>query len=821
MDQMVLQNGTRSSGGGSSSLTPSLSSSSSSTSSSVPIGAAARLSSSSSHSHQPSSDPCRTKQQEVDDNNADAATAAISPSIFSGSYCPSVGANTARTTSQTTVGTRATAATDRENGGVRHNHVSGITDSALQHFYDAMALLDPETKEAYAKAQARCSQAVWRHECCPCYFVRACRFNPWDAAVRMCAYWKERIRVFGEEEDDRAFEAMTLGTESVPPTGLTEGDVKLFETGTFQVLPKDGTGRTVLFVDEAELEPGMLDQPASRLRVLWYVLHASCLAGGGENAHRLVVLCACYRPPSGGQYSASTLQFSAGAVKCPQVLPIAVDSIHLLTLQPKTGTGALINIILAGAAAMLGSYLSSLTHVHHGTTRRRRPYVNALEEETHAKQVLLWKLLDVGFTGKGLPYWAGGFFEFHDFVAWARRRRRFEQKAFWNADQRTQQRRNVNRAHSRKKRKRRHEELGDLHEQASTLRRENERAKSVHAHLEQLVAGAIETVAQAHAGPPQAARIATGNMTRPATDGPESSLDQFLQHPRLPNALEPDPIAPTRMASIAASTSGPHGSLFSDPSNTLQFSGGVKLPFDQGPFVSGGTADRTFHDAAFAEGFRPAQPPLEFENAPSDCAWNCQSSVSSTPRESTTTQPSELGLCRTPPVLLDGTVSAPAGVALPSSLSECDNFCSPGAAPTSDAPADGLARPRPDRAGPTGTNHSTAHLLRAMLQHLHHHQPQSHAVSEANTMPSERVQGVCHVGALDPDGHRVPFRPQAQSRSWQLLLPSPAAGGETGSRAEVWTGNVSVGDGSGSWNNRSVTDDGRVDVSMLFDLDWP
>jgi hypothetical protein len=591
-------------------LTRSLSSSSSS---SVPVGAAAPLLSPSHAHQQPSADPWRKEQQEVDNNaDADAATAtAISPSIFSGSYCPSVSvaANTTRTTSQTTAGgTRATAATDRENGGVRHNHVSGITDSALQHFYDAMALVDPETKEGWTQAQARCSQAVLRHECCPCYFVRACRFNPWDAAVRMCAYWKERIRVF--EEEDRAFEALTLGTEAAPPTGLTEGDVKLFETGTFQVLPKDGTGKTVLFVDEAELEPGMLDRPASRLRVLWYVLHA-CLAGGGENAHRLVVLCACYRPPSGGQYSASTLQFGAGAVRCPQVLPIAVDSIHLLTLQPKTGTGAIINVILAGAAAMLGSYLSSLTHVHHGTTRRRA-YANALEEETHAKKVLLWKLLDVGFTGKGLPYWAGGFFEFHDFVAWTRRRRRFEKKAFWSAEQRTQQRRDANKAHSMKKRKRRHEELGDLHEQASTLRRENERAKSVHARLEQLVAVAIETVAQAHAGPPQAARIPAGNMTRQATAGPESSLDPFLQHPSLPNALEPDPIAPTRVASIAASK-GSFGSLFSEPSNTLQWSEGMNMPqSDQVTLLSSGTSDRTFRDVAFADGCRWVSPKTAF-----------------------------------------------------------------------------------------------------------------------------------------------------------------------------------------------------------------
>jgi hypothetical protein len=643
-----------------------------------------------------------------------------------------------------------------------------------------MSLVDSDKKEGWTKAQAKCSQAVLRHECCPCYFMRACQFNLWDAAVRMCSYWKERIDVF----EDRAFEALTLGSEAVPPTGLTEEDVKLLETGTFQVLPKDRSGKTVLFVDEAELEPRMLDRPASRLRVLWYVLHA-CLASGGENAHRLVVLCACYRPPSGGQYSASTLQFSAGAVKCPHVLPIVVDSIHLLTLQPKTGTGALIDVLLAAAAAMLGSYLCSLTHVHHGTTRRRA-YANDLEEETHAKKVLLWKLLDVGFTGKGLPYWAGGFFEYHDFVAWTRRRRRFEKKAFWDAEKLVQQRRNVNRAHSRKKRKRRHEELGDLQEQAATLRRENERAKSVRAHLELLVAGAIETVAQAHAGPPPT-MIPTINVTRASTTLPESSLDPF-QHSSLRNSLEPDPIAPTRMASIPASN-GPHGSLLSDPSNTLQLSGGVKPQLDNGTSLSSRATELPFHAVACAEGFRPGQLPDEFENRPSDFTWNFQSSFA---RESTTMQISDLEVRRAPPVL-DCTVTADAGAALPSSLSEIGSVLIPVAAPTSDAPADSPTQPRHDRALPHRTNPATESLLRAMLQH----QPQSHSVSEASTMPSESVQGFCHVGALDPDARGVPFRPQAQSKQWQFPGPADGVGNGDG-RAEGWS----------------------VDVSMLFDRDW-
>jgi hypothetical protein len=686
--------------------------------------------------------------------------------MFSGTYCPSVAANTALS-SKLTLGTAATGETDCVNGGVKHRHVAGITDASLRHFHDAMALVDADTKAGWTKAQATCSSAVLQHECCPCYFVRACQFNPWNAAVRMCSYWKERIDLF----EDRAFEPMALGSEAVSPTGLTEEDVKLFETGTFLVLPKDRAGKTVLFVDEAELEPTMRDRPASRLRVLWYVLHAACLAStgsGGDNAHRLVVLYACYRPPGGGQFGASTWQFSAGAVRCPQVLPIVVDSIHLMTLQPKSGTGPLINVILAAAAAMLGNSLCGLTHVYHGTTRPRK-YVNALEEETSAKQVLLWKLLDAGFTGKGLPYWAGGFFEYQDFVAWTRRRRRFEQKAFWTAEQRTRQKRDTNKAHSRKKRRRRHEELDDLQEQATKLRLENERAKSVNARLEQLVAAAVGAVAQVQAqGGSQPAKIPAFDPTRePTITLPESSsYDPFE-----PLSLESIPIAP----SLASSDVGSSESEF-----------------------------------------RSGLPTLETNiSSPSDYTWHCQSSSLSSTREPATMPPSVTGAALVPPIF-HRRFSAHAAVTLSSTLSESRNASIPVGAPTGcTAFADRPTQSCPDRAVPTFTDHATALFLRAMRRH----QPQS--FSEANTTPSEsHTQGSLHVPGEGPSDHRVAVRPHAQQPPPPRQFPSPC-GGEIG-RAEVWgESNSTAVANSCDRQNGSMSDDGCVDVSVLFDLGWP
>jgi hypothetical protein len=424
----------------------------------------------------------------------------------------------------------------------------------MHAFRDAMELIDPVEKAGWVLAQTACHPAVLEHECCPCYFLVACSGNPWDAAARMCAYWKERISLFG----DRAFEALTLGSDVASPTGLTREDVQSFETGSLRVLPCDRNGRSVIYYDDSVLEPDMAGQTKSRLRVLWYILQAAYTSGEAQ-CHRMVIMFACYQPPLYGRYAGSVWRFSSECNMFPKALPIVLDSLHLLTLSTKTGNDGIIKFIVAATAEMAGSYVSSFLRLLHGAANRGT--LEAAQADYEAKQNLFHQLRDLGFTKKGLPEFAGGLFTLEDFRVWARRRRRIEQKVFWTAEQRAQQKREVNRIHSRQKRRRRRDELKDLQHEVACLEMQNLQAKSTRDYLEQLLKEANDVVE----GVSKGLVVESGQvfdhrhstsadwMFDPSQD-PHESKDEPLPF-GIHATPEPDPIAPPFKTNVADPTS--------------------------------------------------------------------------------------------------------------------------------------------------------------------------------------------------------------------------------------------------------------------------
>jgi hypothetical protein len=57
-------------------------------------------------------------------------------------------------------------------------------------------------------------------------------------------YWKVRVELFGE---DRAYLPLTLTGDGA----LTEGDMEVFRTGVFMILPKTVHGKPTLFHDRS------------------------------------------------------------------------------------------------------------------------------------------------------------------------------------------------------------------------------------------------------------------------------------------------------------------------------------------------------------------------------------------------------------------------------------------------------------------------------------------------------------------------------------------------------------------------------------------
>jgi hypothetical protein len=467
-----------------------------------------------------------------------------------------------------------------------HFHAGGVTDDALRAFRDAMDLVEPGAKAGYVRARATCRECVLVHECCPCHFLAASDLNPWAAAARMCSYWNERISLFGE---DRAFAALTLGSCGAPPTGLTPEDVRVFERGTMMALPADKHGRSVIYYDDRALDPDMAENTLSRLRVLWYIFQAAYTSGEAM-AHRVVVLIECHFPPLGGRYGPAAWRFSRACRKFPTALPIVVDSIHLLTLSSRTGSGLFIKLVIGAATEMAGGYLSTLVRMHHG--RARFGTVDPVQADREAKQSLLRELRGLGFTPRGLPEFAGGLYTAdEDFGAWARRRRRREHKLFWTSAQRAQQKRDVNKIHSRQKRMRRVLEAEELREEAQQLEIANVRARTVGDILEMLVAEANAVVkrlkrgdgddgdagddwtASSHKHRRSASQawafeehlrgaegLAEGSSSSAAAPATELDVKMLA-------ALEPDPIAPNCLPSVAQ----PHD--------------GGAAPWLRGPFV--------------------------------------------------------------------------------------------------------------------------------------------------------------------------------------------------------------------------------------------
>ena len=361
-------------------------------------------------------------------------------------------------------------------GGCRpHVHVCGMTNDSLQHCYEALELIDPAKKERWEQARERCSPRVLEHECCPCYFLAVSQSNPWDAAQHLCRYWDERVNLF----EERAFQALTSGYGGEDPTGLSKEDVEILETGFVQLLPSDAEGRSIYYGEHSRLLPHMYPNTKGRLRVTWYVFHKA-FSSGEAQAHRLVSVVLM-----GPHVSASDWPYASACMNLYQVLPIQPDSIHLLALPSKTGTGRMAQAVLSFAVNVIGSFFQHLVKVHNGdkaiTTGKRKSKV------VDPSRRLLQQLRLHGFSKKGLPECAGGNFTHESFCAWIRRHRRLEHQLFWSEEKRVKRKRDLNRLHSQRKRLRRHDEFRELRKLVQELTQANERAREVQTELQFLL----------------------------------------------------------------------------------------------------------------------------------------------------------------------------------------------------------------------------------------------------------------------------------------------------------------------------------------------
>ena len=104
----------------------------------------------------------------------------------------------------------------------------------------AIELIPEVEKAAYLEALQRAPHLV-ETESDPLCFLQYDKYNCWDAANRIVAYWEERLKLFGRE---RAFLPLTLVGESA----LSQKAIECCRSDAVLLLPNDSSGRSVVCV---------------------------------------------------------------------------------------------------------------------------------------------------------------------------------------------------------------------------------------------------------------------------------------------------------------------------------------------------------------------------------------------------------------------------------------------------------------------------------------------------------------------------------------------------------------------------------------------
>jgi hypothetical protein len=109
-----------------------------------------------------------------------------------------------------------------------------LEKEALLQVEDALGVIPEPDKVEYMEAKA-INPAIVELESNPALFLRVENYNPWAAARRLVAYWKERKATFG----DGAFEPLTFDS-------LSADAKELIDARFFEILPNDSEGRPVV-----------------------------------------------------------------------------------------------------------------------------------------------------------------------------------------------------------------------------------------------------------------------------------------------------------------------------------------------------------------------------------------------------------------------------------------------------------------------------------------------------------------------------------------------------------------------------------------------
>lgn len=346
-------------------------------------------------------------------------------------------------------------------------------------------------------------------------FLRRFNMDPWAAANRLVAYWKERELLFGEA----AFRPLTIS--SLP---------QLFQEGSIVLLPhRDKEGRSVIFLDRQKLNYEQLRDDKGRAQCLFYILDLAAQQNPSASTEGVVILALVCKPPkyetvAKGKdiswwdsffQSFSNLyewKFPKHCIRMTtKALPVQVAMIHFCTMPQSTGVGYLRTAAVKVCLTMVGSYYSDITKVHHGGKQAEDPSTDNDLHESHdegldqfsrlSQASLLRQLRPYGLYKRQLPEVMGGLFTSQNFEHWIQRQMNQEMRNYATKEELLKRKRQVNLIHSRQKRLRRRQEFDELNNQSEFLKAENQRARTEASRLEALLHQANEIIKQVETDP--------------------------------------------------------------------------------------------------------------------------------------------------------------------------------------------------------------------------------------------------------------------------------------------------------------------------------
>ncbi|KAL7575197.1 hypothetical protein ACA910_018685 [Epithemia clementina (nom. ined.)] len=281
------------------------------------------------------------------------------------------------------------------------------------HVHNVILCLSAEETRAYNAAMAYDAELV-QTETDPIQFVRYCEYNLLAGARRLCAYWAERLALFGPE---RAFLPLTLtGTGAMTPQDLLS-----LRAGYPALLPNNSkTGQPCLLFDRRCRVPNVSRE--SILRCLFYVYKVLAESDISQ-VDGVMVMVVAATPRT--KLTDMDWEFAhRGMLLSARVFPVK-NQLHLLSV-PQLKTPVF-------AAKLVEGIVQALQQAFAGSSNRHSVFTTNLHVQTPTDSAtkICQELCALGLSPASIPlFYEGGEWTLVNFLDWCQVRMESEQGIF-------------------------------------------------------------------------------------------------------------------------------------------------------------------------------------------------------------------------------------------------------------------------------------------------------------------------------------------------------------------------------------------------------